>query len=375
MIVSTDWLADYVDLSMGVAELAERLTLAGLNLEEFHGVTHPSGKRDTAIDVEVTSNRSDCLGHVGVAREVAVLHGTELTVPDPQPAARGPAASGVAGVTIECPDLCSRYTARVIRGVKTGPSPDWLADRLRTLGIAVINNVVDVTNYVLMEVGQPLHAFDLRQIRGAKLVVRKGRPGEPFTAIDHREYTLTGDEVVIADAERPLCLGGVMGGVDSEVTDATVDVLIESAAFAPLAVRGAARRHALHSPSSYRFERGVDPEALDWASRRCCELILELGGGELCAGVIDVGTKPEPAGEVKLRWSAIPRLLGIDVPRDETRRVLTALGCRETHDCDHCVKVVPPSWRADLAREVDLVEEVGRIHGYEHVPAETSLRV
>jgi phenylalanyl-tRNA synthetase beta chain len=370
MIVSTDWLADYVDLSMGVEELAERLTLAGLNLEEFHAVG-----RDTAIDVEVTSNRPDCLGHIGVAREVAVLYGQQLKLADPRPVARGPAVAGVTGVTIECPDLCPRYTARVVRGVRIGPSPAWLADRLRTLGIAVINNVVDITNYVLMEIGQPLHAFDLRQVRGGRLVVRRAAAGEPFTAIDHKTYTLSGDEVVIADGERPLCLGGVMGGVDSEVTDATVDLLIESAAFAPLAVRAAARRHALHSPSSYRFERGVDPEAVDWASRRCCELILELAGGELCEGVIDVGAKPEPPAEVKLRWPAIPRLLGIDIPRDQTRRTLSALGCRETHDCDHCVKVVPPTWRGDLTREADLVEEVGRVHGYDNIPAETALRV
>lgn len=378
MIVSTDWLAEYVTLSMPIAELTEKLTLTGLNLE---GIEEIDG--DTGIDLEVTSNRPDCLGHLGVAREISVLWGQPLQVPKPQPEGRGSNIEGLTSVTIEAAELCPRYTARLIKGVKIGPSPEWLIKRLATLGIASVNNVVDITNYVMMENGQPLHAFDFAKLKGGKIVVRQAKAGEPFIAINHKQYELTGDEVVIADSARPVALGGVMGGADTEVSETTVDVLIEAADFAPLAVRKAARRHVLFSPSSYRFERGVDPEGIDWASRRCCELILELAGGTLCEGVIDEKTTAwvEPADRrfdedrdhIKLRYPTLPRVLGIDIPSDEVRKILTDLGCTEMHNCDHCVKVVPPTWRADLTREIDLVEEVARIHGYDQVPTATGL--
>ncbi len=221
-------------------------------------------------------------------------------------------------VTIECPELCYRYTARVIRGVKIGPSPAWLVARLQTLGLASINNVVDVSNYVMMECGQPLHVFDLNLLQGPEIIVRPALPGEQFEAIDHRQYTLDPSMCVIADARRAVALGGVMGGVDSEVQGQTTDLLIESAEFAPLSIRTTARKLSLHSPSSYRFERGVDPEGVDWASRRCCELILELAGGQLAPGVLDVG-RPQPTRQtVTLRLSQLPRVLGIDVPAERS---------------------------------------------------------
>ncbi len=370
MLVSWNWLKDYVPLTMTVEQLTDRLTLTGLNLEEFH----PVGD-DVAIDVEVTSNRPDCLGHVGIAREVSVLWGSNLKVPAAKPQASGQAVSKLTSVAVECPDLCPRYTARVIRGVKIGPSPQWLANRLRTLGIAVINNVVDISNYVMMECGQPLHTFDFKQLAGGKLIVRRAKPGEKFTAINHQTYDLTADTCVIADAEKAVALAGVMGGATSEVSDATVDLLIESADFAPLCVRNTARRLHLHSPSSYRFERRVDPEGIDWASRRCCELILEFAGGELAEGVIDVGAQPQPREQVKLRFDQIERILGIKIPADRVRQILEALGNVETHACDHCVKVVPPSWRADLTREIDLIEEVGRINGYDEIPEDTGVKM
>lgn len=363
MIVSHKWLADYVELPKSVDELTERLTLSGLNLES---VTPVGG--DVAIDLEVTSNRPDCLGHIGIAREIAVLFGESLKKPDPQPQSGTTSVGALTSVTIDCPELCPRYTARVIRGVKIGPSPAWLADRLRTLGIAVINNVVDVTNYVLMECGQPLHAFDFAKLMGRKIIVREARPGEEFMAIDHRTYKLEAGTCVIADAERAVALGGVMGGADSEVSAATTELLIESAEFDPMSIRATARRHNLHSPSSYRFERGVDPEGIDWASRRCCELILELAGGELAEGVIDVGPPRPPRQPVTLRFAQIKRLLGIDVPADEVARILKALGLKEQSTSAERIEVVPPSWRADLTREADLIEEVARIHGYEAIP-------
>jgi phenylalanyl-tRNA synthetase beta chain len=370
MIVSWDWLKDYVPLSMSVEEVTNRLTLTGLNLEEFHSVGD-----DVAIDVEVTSNRPDCLGHIGIAREVSVLWDSSLKIPAAKPQAKGPAVSKLTSVTIECPDLCPRYTARVIRGVKIGPSPKWLADRLKTLGIAVINNVVDISNYVMMECGQPLHTFDYKLLSGGKIIVRRAKSGEKFTAINHQTYDLSADTCVIADAEKAVALAGVMGGATSEVSDATVDVLIEAADFAPLSVRNTARRLHLHSPSSYRFERRVDPEGIDWASRRCCELILELAGGELAEGVIDVGQQPQPREQIKLRFDQIERVLGIKIPDENVRQILKALGNEETHACDHCVKVVPPSWRSDLSREIDLIEEVGRINGYDEIPEDAGVKM
>jgi phenylalanyl-tRNA synthetase beta chain len=370
MIVSWNWLKEYVPLAMSVEELTNRLTLTGLNLEEFH----PVGD-DVAIDVEVTSNRPDCLGHIGIAREVSVQWDSALKIPEAKPQAKGSAVSKLTGVTVECPDLCPRYTARVIRGVKIGPSPKWLADRLKTLGVAVINNVVDISNYVMMECGQPLHTFDFKLLAGGKIVVRRAKPGEKFTAINHQTYELPADTCVIADGEKAVALAGVMGGATSEVSDSTTELLIEAADFAPLSVRNTARRLHLHSPSSYRFERRVDPEGIDWASRRCCELILELAGGELAEGVVDVGQQPQPREQVKLRFDQIERVLGIKIPDEKVRQILKALGNEETHACDHCVKVVPPSWRADLTREIDLIEEVGRINGYDEIPEDAGVKM
>lgn len=368
MIVSWNWLSDYVPLKMDVVELEQRLAMAGLN----HESTEEIGN-DLAIDLEVTSNRPDCLGHIGVSREIAVLWDLPLKHPDPQPAVAGPDVSQLTNVTVDAPELCHRYTARVIRGVKIGPSPAWLVDRLRTVGLNSVNNVVDISNYVLLETGQPLHVFDLNALEGPEIIVRKARDGEQFEAIDHRTYTLDPSMCVIADAERPVALGGVMGGVESEVEGETTDLLIESAEFAPLSIRNTARKLGLHSPSSYRFERGVDPLGVEWGSRRCCELILELAGGQLAPGVLDVGTPHKKRPAITLRLSQLPRILGIDVPVDDVRRILTALGNQEVRRTADRVEVVPPSWRGDLTREIDLVEEVARVHGYDEIPEDVGV--
>ena len=368
MIVSWNWLREYVRPNASADDVARRLMMAGLNHEE----TQPVGD-DLAIDLEVTSNRADCLGHLGVAREVAVLYESPLQLPNPQPAATGPAITELAKVRIECPELCPRYTARVIRGVKVGPSPAWLRDRLATLDVASINNVVDVTNYVLFECGQPLHAFDLNRLAGKEIVVREPRSGEKLEAIDHRTYDLATGMCVIADGQRAVGIGGVMGGASTEVTAATTDVLIESAAFAPMSIRSTARLLNLHSDSSYRFERGLDPHGVDWASRRCCELILATAGGQLAKGAIDVGTRPGERQPIVFRLPQIERVLGIDIPRTRVREILEALGCRTVSDAADAITVVPPSWRADLTREIDLIEEVARVHGYEAIPEDVQV--
>lgn len=374
MIVSWNWLKQYVTLDMPLAELEHRLMMSGLNHE---GTEEVAG--DLAIDLEVTSNRPDCLGHIGVAREIAVLWENELKIPVAEPNAAGPDVNGLVKVRIDCPELCFRYTARVIRGLKVGPSPKWLARHLETLGITPINNVVDISNYVLMECGQPLHTFDFGKVRDGQIIVREPLDGEMIEAIDHKKYRLAKGMCIIADVKDPVAIGGVMGGAVTEISAATTDVLVEAAEFDPLAIRGAARGLNLHSDSSYRFERRIDSENIDWASRRCCQLILELAGGELCQGVVDVGPvlsgDPAPSSRkpITLRFEQVGRVLGIDVPADEVRKILVDLGNQEIKAEGKHVEVVPPSWRRDLTREIDLVEEVARIHGYEKIPQDVGV--
>ena len=378
MLVSWNWLKQYVTLDMPLEEFERRLMMAGLN----HESTEEIGG-DLAIDFEVTSNRPDCLEHIGIAREIAVLWGKPLKIPPALPAEGKMPVEQLSSVLIDCPDLCFRYIARIIRGVKVKPSPDWMARRLETIGLMPINNIVDVSNYVLMECGQPLHTFDYARLKGRKIIVRRPRPGETIEAIDHKTYELSTDMCVIADAEDAVAIGGVMGGGSTEVSKKTADILVEAAEFDPVSIRNTARRLNLHSDSSYRFERRVDPEGLDWASRRCCELIMELGGGELPAGAIDVGNRPAQRESIVLRLTQLKRILGIEIPAQRVREILLALGNVEDQDrkdwssraqktsqivsAGESITVIPPSWRRDLTREIDLVEEVGRIYGYEQI--------
>jgi len=363
MIVSTRWLADYVDVPVPTDDLVERLLLAGLN----HESTRTVGA-DTAIEIEVTSNRPDCLGHIGVAREAAVLFARPLHIPDPRPPAGPEPAGDVVAVEIAAGDICPFYTARVLRGVRVGPSPPWLVERLAAVGVASVNNVVDVTNYVMLECGQPLHAFDLARVRGGRIVVRRAVEGEAFTAINHKTYALAEGMAVIADADGPVALAGVMGGARTEIGAATTDVLLESAQFAPLPVRTAARGLVLASASSYRFERGPDPAAVDWASRRAAALILDVAGGRLAAGVVEAGRLASAPASIPLRRGRVAAVLGAEIPAERQQEILKGLGFV-------CESVSPdtslwraPSWRRDCWREIDLVEEIARIEGYHHVP-------
>jgi len=365
MIVSWNWLKEYIRLDMPVETLADRLMMAGLNLEEIADV-----EGDIAIDLEVTSNRPDCLGHIGIAREAAVLFERELKIPPARPPEVSTPATSVTAVEIAAPDLCPQYTARVIRNVKVGPSPAWMARRLTTLGIRPINNIVDATNYVLMECGQPLHAFDFDKLHGRRIVVRHARQGEKLIAIDRREYELSPEMCVIADADRPVALAGVMGGLETEISDTTTNVLLEVADFASISIRSTARKLGLHSPSSYRFERGVDPQNLDWASRRCAELILETAGGELLSGAVVAGApRAIERAPIVLRFSEIQRILGISIPREEVLRILAALSIEQQGEATaESATFIAPSWRRDLTREIDLIEEAARIHGYHQIP-------
>ncbi len=368
MIVSWNWLTDYLRLDMPVEALSDRLALAGLN----HESTEEVGG-DLAIDLEVTSNRPDCLGHLGVAREIGVLFDRPVKFPDPRPRTSGDPVQSQTGVTVEEPDLCPRFTARVVTGVKVGPSPFWLRKRLETLGVRPISNVVDVTNYVMFECGQPLHAYDLARLNGKRLVVRRARKGEKLVAINNKTYELTPDMLAIADDRRPVGLAGVMGGAETEVGDATTDVLIEAAQFDAMSIRRTSRALGLFSPSSYRFERPLDPEGTEWASRRCAELILATAGGTLHPGVIDVGSPRSARPAITLRLDQIRRVLGIAVDRAEVVRILEALGLAGEDGPAEAPRFVAPSWRSDLEREIDLIEEVARVHGYEQIPEDRAV--
>ncbi len=371
MLVSWKWLSRYIELPMNHEELAHRLSLSGLNHE---GTETVDG--DIVIDLEVTSNRGDCLGHLGVAREISVLYGLPVDTPEPKLAPSSASIETLLAVENHFVEACPRYTARVIRGVKIGPSPDWLVEALTAVGIGIVNNVVDATNYVMMECGQPLHAFDYAKVADKKIKVRPASKGETIEAIDHRKYPLDPSMCLIADARQATAVAGVMGGALSEVDESTTDLVIEAAIFTPLSVRRTARKLKLHSPSSYRFERRVDPAGVDWASRRVCELIVQLAGGNVAEGVIDTAPEIPRRDPIALRLSQIKRILGIELPGQEVARILCDLGCSVDGEAESdSVRFVPPSWRHDLTREADLIEEVARIHGYEQIPEDAPIPV
>jgi phenylalanyl-tRNA synthetase beta chain len=368
MIVSWNWLTDYLRLDMSVEVLTERLALTGLNLESIEDVGG-----DIAIDLEVTSNRPDCLGHLGVAREISVLFDKKLCNPDPQPATGGAPVETQTGVIVEEGELCPRFTARVVSGVTVRESPWWLRKRLETIGVKAISNIVDVTNYVMFECGQPLHAYDIDRLAERRLIVRRARAGEKLTAINNKVYDLNPEMLVIADVAHPVGLAGVMGGLETEIAYDTTNVLIEAARFDAMSVRRTSRALGLFSPSSFRFERPLDPQATEWASRRCAELILEVGGGTLHPGVIDVGRRPAERAAISLRLDQIKRILGIRIDPARAAGILKALGLEPLGEDQRSLTFRPPSWRSDLEREIDLIEEVARIHGYEHIPEDRAV--
>ncbi len=365
-----EWLKEYVDVDCSAEELAERLTKSGLSLEEL------IGEGDQAVlDVEVTSNRPDCLGVIGLAREAAAVLGRTLRLPQIELKESPAEAARLCSVRVDDPDLCPRYTARVIEGVKIGPSPAWLVGRLEAVGVRSVNNVVDVTNYVMFEIGQPLHAFDCAKLAEHRIIVRRARGGETIVAIDGSQHELSDRNLIIADARRPVAVAGVMGGLETEVSATTTTVLLESAEFDPLCVRRTARQLNLHSESSYRFERGVDPVATEWASRRAARLIVETAGGQIARGMVDVWAEPFKPAQLTLPMALIQRILGIEAPRAAVQQILTSLGFAVEPAKGGFAVEVPPHRRRDVTRPIDLVEEVGRIWGYDKVPMRETIRI
>ncbi len=323
---------------------------------------------DVLFEVNVTPNRPDALSHLGIAREVAAALGQPLKRPAGALREGGPPAAEAVRVRIEAPEKCARYAARVVEGVTIGPSPLWLQQRLERCGIRAISNVVDVTNLVLLELGHPLHAFDLDQVAGAEIVVRIARPGETMTTLDGKERRLDADDLVIADRDRASALAGVMGGGVSEISAGTTRVLVESAWFQPATVRRTAKRHGLHTEASHRFERGADLGMVTAALDRCAALIAELAGGTVRPGLVDAQPKAAPRTTVRLRWRRPGQLLGMEVAANETRRILGGLGFTERDSDGEGASWEVPSWRVDVAIEEDLVEELVRTIGFQAIP-------
>lgn len=375
MKASLDWLNQYLNPPGELEEVSATLTAVGFPDDGRHEYARADGSIDPVIDFEVTSNRGDCLSHIGLAREMAAATDRELvlpidTLPEVSEGARSEHTEDEdeppAVVENEATDICPLYTARIIRGVSVGPSPDWLVQRLEAVGLRAVNNVVDVTNYVLHEMGQPLHAFDLDRLAGRRIVVRRANRGEAFAAIDGSQHKLGSDMLVIADAEKPVAVAGVMGGLDTEVGETTTDILLESAIFAPLSVRKTSRALKLSSDSSYRFERGVDPRGVERASRRAAEMIVELAGGELMQGVLEAGAVPHTDHEVSMRADRCNALLGLQLADEDMALILDRLGLSPTLD-GGTITCAVPSFRLDLRREVDLIEEVARHHGLDKI--------
>jgi phenylalanyl-tRNA synthetase beta chain len=376
MKISLEWLAEYLPGGIAAEAAAEALTHGGLPVENHD---------QHVIDVEVTSNRGDCLSHLGVARELSALLDRPFEPVAPSAVESSTPASSAAAVAIEAADLCPHYTARLIRNVKVGPSPDWLVRRLQAViqykdekdnwhPYKPINNVVDVTNYVMFEMGQPLHAFDFDKLRGRRIVVRRARAGEGLRTLDGKERGLDASMLVIADADRPVALAGVMGGQETEVAGQTVNILLESARFDPLSVRKTARALAMGSDSSHRFERQIDPTLPERAGLRAAQLILETAGGELMAGVVSAGGAGFTPKVLTLRFARVEQILGVAFARDRIVKALARQHLAPAVEGDR-VRVTVPSWRLDLNIEADLVEEVARTIGYANIPTRDQIQV
>ena len=382
MKVVYNWLKDFVDVTAAPHELASRLALSGTNIASIE-----NGPHGAVIDAEVSSNRPDCLGHYGIAREVGAIYKLPLKHVAPKPPESAAKAGDAVKVEIQSPELCGRFTARVIRNVKIRPSPKWLKDRLEASGVASISNVVDISNYVMLELGHPLHTFDYDKVRDHKIVVRRAKPGddagkaapEKMRTLDGVERQFDSNICMISDGNgsRAIGIGGIMGGAETEISFSTKNVLIECAWFEPVAIRRAARFLKLHTEASTRFGRGADPEMAELASRRAAELILQLAGGELLSGVVDVYPGKRAPKKIRVTRAEILRVMGADVPDKQVEACLSALGFAPVRSDQNrgaegsllaAWECTQPSWRAEVEREIDLIEEIARIYGLDKFP-------
>jgi phenylalanyl-tRNA synthetase beta chain len=345
----------------GIWVLPEDLEI-GLNLDEALGL------EDTVLEVSITPNRGDCLSILGVAREIAALTRQEIRYPEVNIEETGLPVEEEFKVTIEHPDHCYRYVGRLIRDIKLGPSPWWMQARLLLAGIRPINNIVDITNYVMLECGQPLHAFDAERIAEKHIIVRLANEGERLTTLDGKEHVLTSLDLLICDPKGPIALAGIMGGLNSEIFSKTKHVFLESAYFNPITIRKTAKRLGISTESSYRFEREVDPEGTLFAAQRASYLMQLLAAGKVASGIIDVYPKPYQPKHVFLRIPRVKQILGMEIKREEVIDILKGLQI-EVKEGDKALELVPPSYRHDLEREIDFIEEIARLHGYANIPS------
>jgi phenylalanyl-tRNA synthetase beta chain len=363
MKISLNWLKEFVDIPEDVRLLSRKVTGVGLAVESVEAAAV-----DTILEVDVTTNRPDCLNHLGVAREVSAIYGARLRKPVIELGEAGPNTADVFSISVADPDLCERYCGRYIAGVRIGASPAWLKERLEAVGVRSINNVADVTNYVLMELGQPLHAFDADTLKGRQIIVRRAEVGEKMMTLDGVERELNPSILVIADAERAVAVAGVMGGAETEISSSTTNVLLESACFNSLSIRKTSRALALSTEASYRFERGADVEMARLACDRAARMIQELAGGQVYRGVIDVYPERRKPAAAALRRRRIETFLGGPVEDAIVERILSRLEF-EVSRTDEGWLLRVPSFRVDVSREEDLLEEVARHHGYDKFPS------
>jgi phenylalanyl-tRNA synthetase beta chain len=324
---------------------------------------------DTVLDVSITPNRSDCLSMIGMAREVAALTGGKIKIPSMQIEETGEDVGSLSSVTIVDADLCPRYSARMIKNVKIGDSPVWMKVRLEAAGMRAINNVVDVTNFVMLEMGQPLHAFDFRFLEEGRIVVRKSKDGEEFVSLDEKSHVLPADTVMICDGKKPVAIGGIMGGLNSEVKEDTQVIFLESAYFNPSSIRRSARRLAMPTDAAFRFERGIDPEGVIRALNRAAQLISLFSGGAVCKNYIDAyPLKIQAVQNIPLRLDRIREIVGMAIAAEDVMRILKSLDMTVLDEGGGKYLVTPPTFRVDIEREIDLIEEVVRMYGYDRVP-------
>ncbi|MFH1645145.1 MAG: phenylalanine--tRNA ligase subunit beta, partial [Candidatus Omnitrophota bacterium] len=357
MKISYKWLREYVNTKIRPQKLADILTMAGLEVTAYEQVAG-----DDIFEIEITPNRPDWLSHIGVAREVAVLQGKVLDIPEVSVAQE---VKESVKVTIKDSEACPFYSARVISDVKIGPSPKWLREKIEAVGLRSVNNVVDITNFVMLETGQPLHAFDLAKLSEKEIFVRNARKGEKLLLIDGTQKDLTERSLLITDGKKPLALAGIMGGKGSEIGNSTKDILLECAVFNPYGIRKTVQELGVASDSSYRFERGVDPGAVSYSSDRAASLIADI-----CKGKIGLsktaGSSEKKISFVSLECAKANEALGTDLSSAEMRRILKGLGFDVKGSSFLEVKV--PSYRIDVEREADLIEEIARVYGYDNIP-------
>jgi len=368
MKYSWNWLSSFVEIDIEPEELASRLSMIGLEVESVS-----STGNNYIFDIDITPNRGDCLSMLGLSREIAALLGKSLTLPPMTYAETERSTSDLVQVMVEAPDLCPRYCGKVVKGVKIASSPQWLVERLLAVGLRPINDVVDITNFVLAELGHPLHAFDLGSVLGHQVVVRRAQTGEKIQTIDGVERVLSTEMLVIADQHRPIAIAGVMGAANSEITLQTTDIFIESAYFNPRSIRRTSKKLHLSSDASYRFERGTDPQALTQAIDRACHLIQKICGGEVCSGVIDIQPHPLQPRKTWLRSSRVNSLLGVHIENQKVEELLTKLNFGLQRKDANSWTVTIPTYRGDVEKEIDLIEEIARFYGYDRIPSSMPL--